>query len=184
MAGSIKKRGQKFVRKFSRVSLKAGAEGKEHIKENLIGRLSHVKKIRLLVLEWTLLVIMLMLVAIAQAFWFGESYAINTYVDGGTYIEATIGKINSMNPLFATTSSEKVLSKLMFATLIYNDYSGHPGPQLASSVRHTNDGKTWRVHLRENLVWSDGEPITNSDVLFTTQLIQNPAVSTIYTANL
>ena len=184
MAGSIKKRGQKFVRKFSRVSLKAQAQGKRHIKENFITRISHVKKIRLLVLEWCLLVIALTLVAVAQAFWFGESYAVNTYVDGGTYIEATIGKINSLNPLFATTSSEKVLSKLMFATLVYNDFSGHPGPQLASSVRHANDGKTWRIHLRDDLVWSDGEPITNKDVLFTIELIQNPAVSTIYTANL
>ena len=184
MASSIKKRGQKFVRKFSRVSLKASVEGKEHIKENFIGRLSHVKKIRLLVLEWTLLVIALMLVGIAQAFWFGESYAVNTYVTGGTYIEATVGRVNSLNPLFATTSSEKVLSKLMFATLTYNDFSGHPGPQLASTVRHANDGKTWRIHLRDGLVWSDGEPITNKDVLFTVELIQNPAVSTIYTANL
>ena len=184
MAESFKKRGQKFVRKFSRVSIKASAEGKEHIKENFIGRLSHIKKIRLLVLEWVLLVIALVLVGIAQAFWFGESYAVNTYVDGGTYIEATVGKISSLNPLFATTSSEKVLSKLMFATLTYDDFSGHPGPQLASSVRHANDGKTWRIHLRENVVGSDGEPITNSDVLFTIELIQNPAVSTIYTANL
>lgn len=184
MADSIKKRGQRFVRKFSRASLKASADSKEHIKENFIGRLSHIKKIRLLVLEWTLLVIALILVGIAQAFWFGESYAVNTYVDGGTYIEATVGKINSLNPLFATTSSEKVLSKLMFATLVYDDFSGHPGPQLASTVRHANDGKTWRIHLRDGLVWSDGEPITNKDVLFTIELIQNPAVSTIYTANL
>ena len=78
MAESFKKRGQKFVRKFSRVSIKASAEGKEHIKENFIGRLSHIKKIRLLVLEWVLLVIALVLVGIAQAFWFGESYAVNT----------------------------------------------------------------------------------------------------------
>ena len=184
MAGSIKKRGQNFIRRFSRASLKASADGKEHIKENLIGRFSHIKNIRLLVLEWSLLVVALTLVAVAQAFWFGESYAVNTYVDGGTYIEATIGKINSLNPLFATTGSEKALSKLMFATLVYNDFSGHPGPQLASTVRHANDGKTWQIHLRDNLSWSDGEPITNKDVLFTVELIQNPAVSTIYTANL
>ena len=184
MASSIKKRGQRFVKKFSRVSLKASEDSKEHIKENFIGRLSHVKKIRLLILEWTLLIVTLALIGVAQAFWFGESYAVNTYVPGGTYIEATIGRINSLNPLFATTSSEKALSKLMFATLVAADFSGHPGPQLASTVRHTNDGKIWRIHLRNGLVWSDGEPITNKDVLFTVELIQNPAVSTIYTANL
>ncbi|MBO7657640.1 hypothetical protein J6S55_03315 [Candidatus Saccharibacteria bacterium] len=184
MAGSLKKRGQKFIRKFSRVSIKASEEGKEHIKENFIQRLSHIRKIRLLVLEWALLIIALILLSVAQAFWSGESYAVDTYIDGGTYIEATVGRVNSLNPLFATTSSEKVLSKLMFATLSADDYSGHPGPSLASSITHSDDGKTWQVRLREGLVWSDGEPITNDDVIFTLQLIQNPAVSTIYTANL
>ena len=184
MASGFKKRGQKLVRKFSRASLKAGEEGKEHIKENFIQRLSHVKKIRLLILEWGLLITGLILLAVAQAFWFGESYAVDTYVDGGSYIEATVGRVGSMNPLFATTNSEKILSKLMFATLVADDWTGHPGPQLASNVSHTDDGKTWRIHLREGLVWSDGEPITNSDVMFTIGLIQNPAVSTIFTANL
>ena len=184
MAGSLKKRGQKFIRKFSRVSIKASEEGKEHITENFIQRLSHIRKIRLLVLEWALLIIALILLSVAQAFWSGESYAVDTYIDGGTYIEATVGRVNSLNPLFATTSSEKVLSKLMFATLSADDYSGHPGPSLASSITHSDDGKTWQVRLREGLVWSDGEPITNDDVIFTLQLIQNPAVSTIYTANL
>lgn len=184
MAGRLKKSGQKLVRKFSRVSVKVSAEGKEHIKENFLKRLSHVKNIRLLVLEWALLVVALILLASAQAFWFGESYAVDSYIDGGTYIEATVGRVNSMNPLFATTTSEKVLSKLMFATLTYDDYSGHLGPGLAEKIRYSDDGKTWRIHLREGLTWSDGEPITNEDVLFTIDLIQNPAVSTIYTANL
>ncbi len=184
MADSIKKRGQKFVQKFSRASLKARNEGKEHIKENFIQRLGNVRKIRLLVLEWGLLITALILFSIAQAFWFGESYAVDTFVDGGTYIEATVGRVSSMNPLFATTSSEKVLSKLMFATLSSNDYSGHTGLALADHINYSDDGKTWRIHLRNGLSWSDGEPITNKDVMFTIGLIQNPAVSTIYTANL
>ncbi len=184
MAEGLKKRGQKFVRKFSRASIKASEEGKEHIKENFLKRLSHIKNIRLLVLEWVLLVIALILLAVSQAFWFGESYATDAYIDGGTYIEATVGRVNSMNPLFATTTSEKILSKLMFATLTYNDFSGQPGPGLASSVTYSDDGKVWRIKLRDGLVWSDGEPITNEDVLFTMELIQNPLVSTIFTANL
>lgn len=184
MAEGLKKRGQKFVRKFSRASIRASEEGKEHIKENFLKRLSHVRNIRLLVLEWVLLVIALILLAVSQAFWFGESYATDAYIDGGTYIEATLGRVNSMNPLFATTTSEKVLSKLMFATLTYNDFSGQPGPGLASSVTYSDDGKVWRIKLRDGLVWSDGEPITNADILFTMELIQNPAVSTIFTANL
>lgn len=184
MGNSFKKRGQKIVKKFSRFSMKASEDSKEHIKENLVERISHIRDIKLLILEWSLLVLALISLAITQAFWSGDSYAENVFVDGGNYTEATLGKVNSLNPLFAMTDSEKVLSKLMFATITAVDYSGKPGPQLADSVIASENGKTWTIHLRENLKWSDGEPITNEDVLFTTSLIQNPVVNSIYAANL
>ena len=184
MANSLKKRGQKFIRKFSRTSIKVGEESKEHIKENIFERVSHIRNIRLLIFEWSLLVTALIMFSVAQAFWSSGSYEENTFVAGGTYIEATVGRVNSMNPLFATTSSEKTLSRLMFATLISNDYSGNPGVGLANKIRSSEDGKVWTVKLRDNLYWSDGKPITNEDVLYTLELIQNPAVNSIYDSNL
>ncbi|MBQ3352971.1 hypothetical protein IJG89_01295 [Candidatus Saccharibacteria bacterium] len=184
MVSSIKKRGQKIIKKFSRASIKASEEGKEHIKKNFIKRISHIENIRLLVLEWVLLVGALILLSLAQAFWFGDSYAENAFTSGGTYTEATLGDVNSLNPLFATTSSEKVLSRLLFSTISTIDYSGHVGIGLAESIRAGEGGKTWVVKLRDGLKWSDGEPITNKDVLFTVKLIQDPTVNTIYSANL
>lgn len=184
MGNSIKKRGQKFVRKFSRASIKASAESKEHIKENLIGRFSHIENIRLLVLEWALLAFALIMLAITQSIWFKDSYSENVFSKGGTYTEATIGEVNSLNPLFATTNSEKTLSRLMFATLSTIDYSGHPGIGLAASIMPSEGGKVWTLKLRDNLKWSDGAPITNEDVLFTVDLIKNPAVNSAYDANL
>ena len=184
MKKSLKKRGQKIVKRFSRASARASEEGREHIKENLIGRFSHILSIRLLILEWGLLVTALILLAITQAFWFGDSYAENNFTDGGTYTEATIGEVDSLNPLFANTSSEKVLSRLLFATISTIDYSGHPGIGLAKSILPSEDGKVWTVKLREGLKWSDGEPITNEDVIFTVNLIKNPVVNSIYESNL
>ncbi|MBQ3263826.1 hypothetical protein IJH06_01815 [Candidatus Saccharibacteria bacterium] len=184
MGNSLKKRGQKMIRKFSRASTKASEEGKEHIKENLFERFSHIQNIRLLIFEWVLLIAALTMLAMTQAFWFSSSYAEDDFTFGGTYTEATIGRVSSMNPLFATTTSEKVLSKLMFATLAVADYSGHPGPGLAQSIRYSENGKVWTIRLREGLTWSDGEPLTNEDVMFTVGLIQNPAVSTVYKSNL
>ncbi len=184
MANILKKRGQKIFNKFSRVSLRAGEESKEHIKENLIDRFSHIENVKLLILEWILLVLALVMLAATQAFWFGDSYAVNTFTTGGIYTEATIGEVNSLNPLFATTNSEKALSRLMFATLSTNDYSGHAGIGLAKSISPSEDGKVWTIKMRDNLRWSDGEALTNEDVLFTIGLIKNPAVSTIYESNL
>lgn len=184
MKNSLKKRGQRFVRRFSRASAKAGEESREHIKENVIERVSHIANIRLLIVEWALLVTALVMLAITQAFWFGESYAEDVFVDGGTYVEATLGEVKSMNPLFATTGSEKTLSRLMFATLSEIDASGHPGIGLAASISPSENGKVWTIKLRDGLKWSDGEPITNEDVIFTANLIKNPLVNSIYDSNL
>lgn len=184
MADSIKKRGQKFLRKFSRVSVKASEESKEHIKENLIGRISHIENIRLLVLEWSLLVAALIMLAVTQSIWFRDTYSEDVFSSGGTYTEATIGDVSSLNPLFATTNSEKTLSRLMFATLATIDYSGHPGIGLAASILPSESGKVWTVKLRDGLKWSDGTPLTNEDVLFTIDLIKSSSVNSVYDSNL
>ena len=183
MVNEFRKRGQKFIRRFSKASFKASVEGKEHIKENLIMRLSHIQSVRLLVLEWSLLAVALIMLSIAQAFWLGDSYAENTFTTGGTYSEATIGEVNSLNPIFAVTNSEKVLSRLMFATISTVDYSGHVGLGIAKAIWPEESGKVWKVAVRDNLKWSDGEPITNEDVVFTAQLIKNPNVNSIYSSN-
>ena len=184
MGNSVRKRGQKFLRKFSRVTSKAEAESKEHIKENLFKRMTHIGDIKLLIFEWTLLVMALVMLAVTQAFWFADSYSEDVFTYGGSYIEATLGDVSSMNPIFATTDSEKVLSRLLFATLSAIDYTGHPGIGLASSITPSEDGKVWTVRLRDGLKWSDGEPITIDDVMFTAELIKNPRVDSIYDSNL
>ena len=184
MEQDIKKRGQRVVRRLSRFSRKAGRESSEHIKENVVDRFSHIKKIRLLVLEWSLLILAILMLSITQAFLYAESYAVTSFTEGGTYSEATLGRVNSLNPLFATTNSEKTLSRLMFGTLSSVDYSGHIGLGLADSIKTDDAGSVWTVKLRDNLKWSDGEPITNEDVLYTVSVIQSPAVNTSYSSNL
>ncbi len=184
MEKGIKKRGRKIVKRVSRFSKRAGEEGKEHIRENFIDRISHVKNVRLLILEWSLLVLAIIMLSITQAFLYAESYAVTTFTSGGTYSEATLGRINSLNPLFATTNSEKALSRLMFLTLSSVDYSGHIGLGLADSIKTDDTGTVWTVKLRSGLTWSDGEPITNADVIYTVNMIQSPAVISQYSSNM
>lgn len=179
-----KKRGQKVLRRVSRLSEAATASTEEHIKENFLKRLSHVGDVRLFVLEWGLLVFALFMLALTQSFWFANSYSVDAYTSGGTYTEATLGKVNSLNPLFASTNSEKTISKLLFLGLTGSDSSGHVGNVLASSVRSDASGKVWTVKLRDGLKWSDGEDLTNADVLFTAELIKNPSVVSNFSSNL
>ena len=180
MANKIKKSGQKIARKVTRFSRRASETSKEHVRENFVGRLSHIHDVRLLVVEWSLLVIVVILLATVQSFWYSDSYSVSSFEAGGTYIEGTLGKVNSLNPLFASTNSEKTLSKLLFSTLMENDFSGRTGTGLIETIRSDEEGKKWTIKLRDGLKWSDGEPLTNEDVLFTVSLIQNPKLTTIY----
>lgn len=180
----MKNRGQKIIKRVSRFSKRASAEGKEHIRENIIERVSHIKHVRLLMLEWALLVLAIILLSVTQSFLYAQSYAVTTFTSGGTYSEATIGRVNSLNPLFATTSSEKVLSRLMFSTLSAVDYSGHIGLGLADSIKTDETGSVWTVSLRDGLTWSDGEPLTADDVIYTVSTIQSPLVLSSYSSNL
>lgn len=179
-----KKRGRNFTKRLSDFSREASQTSQEHIKENIVDRLPHARNVRLLILEWSLLMVALIFLAITQVFWYAESYSTDTFGTGGAYTEATLGKVSSLNPLFATTNSEKVLSKLMFATLTETDYSGHSGVGLANSITADASGRVWTVRLRDGLKWSDGEPITNQDVIFTVKLIQNSDVKSSFDTNL
>lgn len=183
MKPTSKKRGRSLSERWEEFSERTRETSKEHFQENVIDRLSNAKRVRLLILEWCLLVIVIISLALTQAFWYRQSYSVQAYVDGGTYIEATLGRVNSLNPLFATTESEKVLSKLMFATLSTIDYSGHVGLGLAASIVPDDTGKVWTVTLKDGLKWSDGEPITLDDVLYTVNLTKDSTVNTIYSSN-
>lgn len=178
-----KKRGQKLAKRWEGFSAQAKEASREHIQENFIRRLPNAKRVRLLILEWCLLIVIIVSLALTQAFWYRQSYATQAYVGGGTYTEATLGKVNSLNPLFAKTSSEKTLSKLMFATLSTIDYSGHVGLGVASSIVPDETSKVWTVKLRDGLKWSDGEPLTLDDVEFTMNLIKDPTVNSNYSSN-
>lgn len=183
MKTSIRKSGQKIIKKLSRASHKTAEKSKEHVKEHIFKRIGNVRSVRLWVLEWLLLVTVVILFAVIQNIWYRNSYETEVFVAGGGYSEGTLGAINSMNPLYATTSSEKTLAKLMFSSLITPDASGHLGNSLASDVSVDTTGKVWTVTLKENLKWSDGTPLTAADVVFTTDLIKNPATKTTIATN-
>lgn len=66
------------------------------------------------------------------------------------------------------------LTFLPLATL--ND-KGELEGRLAQSWEYSADGKEWTYHLRPNLRWDDGKPVTARDVKFTFDLLGNPAVA-------
>ena len=173
-SGQIKKRRKSFSTRWNEFLDKLG----KHFSMLFVGRLQNAREVRLWVAEWVLLVVVVFLFALVQIFWYSDAYETEAYVAGGDFSEATLGKVNSMNPLYAATSSEKTLAKLLFANLVSADASGHLKGELAKSVTMDETGKIWKVTLRDKLIWSDGEPITADDIVYTVGLITDTTAKT------
>lgn len=66
---------------------------------------------------------------------------------------------------------------MVFLPLVTRGSDGAIVPALAKSWQHSDDHKTWTVHLRTDVHWHDGAPVTAHDVEFTLDLITHPAVA-------
>jgi peptide/nickel transport system substrate-binding protein len=89
----------------------------------------------------------------------------------------------NLNPLFAHADAgnvEQQLAHLAFEPFFDLDPSGAPVPELLTEIPSvanggiSADGRTLTYHLRPSVHWSDGVPLTASDVLFTLHAILDP----------
>lgn len=63
---------------------------------------------------------------------------------------------------------------MIYETLLsYNRLDGTVKPWLASSYDLSSDAKTITFHLRKGVQWSDGQPFTSDDVIFTLGLLKH-----------
>ncbi len=87
---------------------------------------------------------------------------------GGELINSTIGEgPKTFNPFNSKDATSTSMADLMFDGLFSTSpKDGSIEPRLAKSYE-TKDGMTYIVHLRKGAKWSDGEPITADDVVFT-----------------
>jgi len=65
---------------------------------------------------------------------------------------------------------------LVFLPLVTYDESGAVEGQLARSWEHSADYREWTFHLRTDVRWHDGVPVTARDIEFTLNLLGRPEV--------
>jgi peptide/nickel transport system substrate-binding protein len=88
------------------------------------------------------------------------------------------------NPLlYVNTGTENVPESCLFDALWDVADSGEFIPNLAAEIPTranggiSADGLIWRIHLKRDVKWSDGQPLTAKDVAFTYETIMNPKVA-------
>jgi peptide/nickel transport system substrate-binding protein len=95
---------------------------------------------------------------------------------GGTYVEGVAGAPQFINPLLCQLHDEdRDLCSLTFNGLTRFNDTGDVVPDLATTWKISDDGITYTFKLRQDAKWEDGYPITANDVLFTANMLQDPA---------
>ena len=75
---------------------------------------------------------------------------------------------SNLNPFIGYESSDYEVWRLNYNLLTGWDAATlAPAPELATSWDISDDGKTWTFHLRDDVKWHDGKPLTADDVAFT-----------------
>ena len=86
----------------------------------------------------------------------------------------------SLNTLKATYSQEFSTFKHLYENLYMLDENDVPQPAAAETVDVSEDGMTYTFHLRDDGVWSNGDPVTANDFAFAWQQALSPKVAADY----
>ncbi|MFA6376321.1 MAG: ABC transporter substrate-binding protein [Candidatus Paceibacterota bacterium] len=93
--------------------------------------------------------------------------------DNGAYSEGTVGRPRFLNPVYADSNSvDQNIAALLFGGLLEYGQNGQIVGGLAD-YKITDDGKTYEFILKDGLHWSDGNPITSDDAIYTIKTIQD-----------
>ena len=95
---------------------------------------------------------------------------------------------DTMNTMYTNMYYSQILQQAWDVWAWQYDDQNKPYPVLVTelpSIKNgdiTADGKTITIHLRNDIVWSDGQPITSADFKFTYEMYINPknTVATTY----
>lgn len=87
---------------------------------------------------------------------------------------------DTIDPHLTSSTWESHITGELFLGLTTENAQAHPIPGIAESWTTAADGLTWTFKLRKGMVWSDGEPIKASDVIFGLRRVLDPKTASKY----
>lgn len=162
-------------KRLSRSMKKAEGVSTRHARRFVLKRVDNIRKVSREITLWLLLVGAMIAGIGFQVYGSQSGYIATAPASGGTYAEGVVGQINSLNPLYSASDAEESIRQLVFSSLYKYDTTGHLLPDLATGMKISNKNRTYTVSLRTDASWQDKTPVTAQDVVFTINLIKDPA---------
>ncbi len=100
-------------------------------------------------------------------------YQIEKPVFGGIIREGVIGSPYAINPVLATSQTDKDLVALVYSGLMRELPNGELVHDLAEEHNVSTDKLTYTFTLKNNVFFHDGVPVTAEDVVYTIEKIQD-----------
>lgn len=102
-------------------------------------------------------------------------------VSGGVWTRSTSADASILNPILSSDATSSAIHAMLVPGLIGQDpVSGAFVPEGSMSERWevSDDGLIWTFYLRDNVTWSDGDPVDAADFKFTYDAVASDLVET------
>ncbi len=153
----------------------------KHARRFVFKRWDNFREVRRRIALWVLAIGVVIGAAGIQFLWYQQEYRVTASATDGTYAEAVLGPVDTLNPIFARSSAEESAGELLFSRLLTYDETGNLNFDLADSMKISEDGKSYTISIRPDARWSDGTYVRARDVVFTVNLLQNAATRSTLT---
>ena len=100
---------------------------------------------------------------------------------GGIWRRADIADAEMLNPILSSDIASADVSNFLFPSLVGQDpVTGVivPDGSMSESWEVSADGLTWTFHLRDGVLWSDGDPVDAADFKFTYDAVGDDQIET------
>lgn len=101
---------------------------------------------------------------------------------GGTLVAGIFEMSGNFNPLYYSSAYDAVVVDMVFQSLIQRNFEGEYEGVVAKDWEFSEDGKSITFHMRDDIVFSDGEPLTAEDVEFTYLVMADPSYTGRYSS--
>ncbi|PIR20948.1 MAG: hypothetical protein COV45_03545 [Deltaproteobacteria bacterium CG11_big_fil_rev_8_21_14_0_20_47_16] len=97
--------------------------------------------------------------------------------DPGILVRNLMDDPAHLNPYTNTSAyASQVYAYIYESLLVADNTTLAPKPWIATSWEVSPDGLSYTFHMRHDVTWSDGKPLTADDVLFSVETMMNPKV--------